>query len=168
MYPTKRIAWLTENVEQKGEERFVLHIFDPDTKNTSVQKVTTELLDQIPKTLPCKIFEAEFLGFSHKYVALRGIEKGNMFYSMHLPASDETRLADGTLAYEILGYANTDEDARKLCGWTGGFADTVRMADYLKEVDPTISGRDALELAILLERGAQCEPKCPQHKTHQT
>ena len=47
-----------------------------------------------------------------KFVILEGIEEGNRFFSTHTPGEDETRLADGTLAYRILGYADTIAEAQ--------------------------------------------------------
>lgn len=55
-----------------------------------------------------------------QYVALRGIEHGNRFYTSWTPGKstpeDIVKLADGTVAYEILGYAETIEQAQELTG----------------------------------------------------
>ena len=47
-----------------------------------------------------------------KYVLLEGIEERNRFFSPHNPNRDETKLDDGTVAYNILGYTNTIEEAQ--------------------------------------------------------
>lgn len=50
-----------------------------------------------------------------KYVILEGIEKGNRFFSFN--TDDPTKLYDGTVAYEVIGYANTVKEAQiKLYG----------------------------------------------------
>lgn len=46
-----------------------------------------------------------------KYVVLRGIAKGNQFYTTN--AGDVTRLADGTTAYVALAYFDTIEECQK-------------------------------------------------------
>lgn len=49
-----------------------------------------------------------------KYIILKGIEQGNVFWSTNTPnesEKDRTKLADGTIAYEILGYADTEQEA---------------------------------------------------------
>lgn len=48
-------------------------------------------------------------------VVLRGIEHGNVFYSMsHLKGEDPTKLMTGEVAYEVLAYCDTDEEAQKI------------------------------------------------------
>lgn len=48
------------------------------------------------------------------YVCLKGIKHGNKFMTMWQPNYDYTRLHDGTLAYEIIGYATTHEAALRI------------------------------------------------------
>jgi hypothetical protein len=53
-------------------------------------------------------------------VALRGLERGNMFYTTNSPGEDITLTADGKVSYEVLGYADTDDEARVILranGW---------------------------------------------------
>lgn len=47
-----------------------------------------------------------------KYVILKGIKEGNKFFTMNLP--EPTKLANGTIAYKIIGYANTIKEAQSL------------------------------------------------------
>lgn len=47
-----------------------------------------------------------------KYVLLRGIEEGNRFFTTNDPSRDMTKLADGKVAYTILGYAGTIAEAQ--------------------------------------------------------
>jgi hypothetical protein len=53
-----------------------------------------------------------------EFVVLEGIKEGNRFYSTHDPDRDETKLLNGEVAYKILGYANTTEEAHKILGYT--------------------------------------------------
>jgi len=46
-----------------------------------------------------------------KYVLLEGIENFNRFYSSNTD-DDPTKLFDGTVAYRIIGYADTSEEAQ--------------------------------------------------------
>lgn len=47
-----------------------------------------------------------------KFVILQGIAERNRFFSTHCPEQDQTKLEDGTVAYRILGYAETVEQAQ--------------------------------------------------------
>lgn len=47
-----------------------------------------------------------------KYILLRGLVEGNCFFSTNVAGDDPTRLHDGTLAYEVLGYADTVKEAQ--------------------------------------------------------
>ena len=47
-----------------------------------------------------------------KFALFRGIKNRNQFYSTNCPNEDQTRLADGTIAYTIIGYANTSGEAQ--------------------------------------------------------
>lgn len=49
-----------------------------------------------------------------KLVILRGIEFGNTFYTTNSEVPEEiVRLSDGTVAYEIVDYADTDLEAQE-------------------------------------------------------
>jgi hypothetical protein len=52
-----------------------------------------------------------------KYVALEGIKEGNKFYTAYTEGEDPTRLYDGTVAYKVLGFADTDTESQKLLGY---------------------------------------------------
>jgi hypothetical protein len=45
------------------------------------------------------------------YVVLRGIEHGNVFWTTTIKDDDPTLLADGTVAYEVIKYCDTDKEA---------------------------------------------------------
>ena len=49
-----------------------------------------------------------------EFVVLEGLKEGNRFYSPYTEGDDPTRLYDGTIAYKLLGFANTDEEARAI------------------------------------------------------
>lgn len=54
------------------------------------------------------------------FVVLRGLERGNMFYSTNTPGEDNTLTADGKVSYEVLGYADDGDEARRILrknGW---------------------------------------------------
>ena len=88
-----------------------------------------------------------------KYVCLEGLEEGNRFYtSAGTSREDDERLADGTVAYKVLGYADTDVDARKIL--YGPDCDTplnraVRMRAYLSRI-PGMDISGLTQLAVLL------------------
>jgi hypothetical protein len=46
------------------------------------------------------------------YVVLKGIERGNVFYSSNTPGKDPTKSATGKTWFEVLGYADTGDEAR--------------------------------------------------------
>lgn len=48
------------------------------------------------------------------YVVLEGIMAKNRFYTMNCKNEDPTKLKDGTVAYRVLGYANTGDKARQI------------------------------------------------------
>lgn len=70
-----------------------------------------------------ELIQADLSEHQHrmKYILLRGLERGNKFFTMNVPGETEDekcRLADGTLAYEIIGYAGTIREAQmKLYGY---------------------------------------------------
>lgn len=47
-----------------------------------------------------------------KYIILRGIDAGNRFFTTNTPGRDQTRLASGEVAYEVLGFANSIREAQ--------------------------------------------------------
>ena len=59
-----------------------------------------------------------------KYTIFRSIEKGNRFFTLtNFLVEDQTKLFDGTVAYEILGYADTIKEAQI---FLFGYATTLR------------------------------------------
>lgn len=50
---------------------------------------------------------------SKKYILLRGLQWGNRFFTNYTPGWDHTKLNNGTVAYEIIGYADTVEEAQR-------------------------------------------------------
>jgi hypothetical protein len=50
---------------------------------------------------------------SQKYVCLEGLKEGNRFFTTNTPGEDPTKLFDGTVAYKVLGYADTVEGLRR-------------------------------------------------------
>ena len=82
---------------------------------------------------------SEQLANRKSLVALEGIEHGNKFFTSN-DDRDPTKLHDGTIAYKILGYADTVEEAQHLCGIGLNREDDIKMiADYL-----FTSGRELL------------------------
>lgn len=74
-----------------------------------------------------------------KFTLFEGLEYRNRFFSMHTPDKDETRLADGTVAYKILGYANTVEEAqRKLYGHYEPLKDDILIVEALDALERTL------------------------------
>jgi hypothetical protein len=45
---------------------------------------------------------------------LQSIEHGSKFYSTNTRGGDPRKLATGELAYRVIGYADTDEQAQKI------------------------------------------------------
>jgi hypothetical protein len=51
------------------------------------------------------------------YIILEGLEEGNRFFTTNDPQQTEDeqcRLEDGTLAYRVVGYANTSFEAARI------------------------------------------------------
>ena len=65
-----------------------------------------------------------------KYVVLRGIKHGNVFWTTN-DERDPTLLADGTVAYEVLGYADTEADAIGICNANSNYY--AAILDVLKD-----------------------------------
>lgn len=65
------------------------------------------------------------------YVVLKGIREGNKFFTS-FNGDDPTRLATGEVAYEVLGYANTVEEAQKILHPTKLDRD-LAIAEHLKK-----------------------------------
>ena len=47
-------------------------------------------------------------------IVLEGLEIGNRFFSTNTPGKDQRLLADGTVAYNLVGYADTAEEAQEI------------------------------------------------------
>jgi hypothetical protein len=65
-----------------------------------------------------------------KYVCLEGIQHGNKFYTSNKPRAEY--LANGKLAYKVLGYADTEEGALQILYTTPESLSTA-LYDYLKK-----------------------------------
>jgi hypothetical protein len=66
------------------------------------------------------------------YIALRGIEHGNRFFTCYNENDqrDCTRLANGELAYEILGYAETVKEAQRIL-WPTKHDERVALLEWM-------------------------------------
>ena len=93
-----------------------------------------------------------------KYVSLEGIEMGNRFWSGNDPDRDQTKLANGEVAYRILGYADTPEDAIEITQGTDKVAYLVGVAEAKRKereqqfgdnIPPEIAEIDAYSMGIL-------------------
>lgn len=67
-----------------------------------------------------------------EYILLRGLEHGNRFITRNDPSIDQTKLADGTLAYEIFGYADTITEAQYFLHGGSASADRSKNTTRLK------------------------------------
>jgi hypothetical protein len=71
-----------------------------------------------------------------------GVNKGQQFFSINHPEEDQTKLLDGTVAYEIIGYADTEEEAQQKLGlrpndilwWMAEYAKERQEADRLRDL----------------------------------
>ena len=53
-----------------------------------------------------------------KFILLQGIAEGNRFFTSYVEGQDHTKLEDGTVAYHIIGHAETVAEAQtKLYGY---------------------------------------------------
>lgn len=50
---------------------------------------------------------------TEKFVILKGIECGNIFFSSNTPGADNTKSASGETWYNVLGYADTVDEAQR-------------------------------------------------------
>ena len=57
-------------------------------------------------------FKLDIQKRSAKFVLLKGLEQGNRFFSSYSEDEDPTKLLDGTVAYAIIGWANSVEEAQ--------------------------------------------------------
>lgn len=78
------------------------------------------------------------------YVVYRGLEQGNKFYSTNTvsePESEKVKLNDGTVAYEILGYADTPEEARVIIWGRKEPSLSTLVRQNMKELNDRINAR---------------------------
>jgi hypothetical protein len=79
-----------------------------------------------------------------KYVALEGLKEGNRFYTSYDPDKDPTKLNTGEVAYKVLGFADTDREAKRLVGWGLSVeSDRAYMANYLFESGQGLFDRES-------------------------
>lgn len=63
---------------------------------------------------------------SKKFVILHGFTHNNTFFTTNTPGKDQTKLKDGTVAYEVLGYHNTVEGSQDMiCKYMSGILSIV-------------------------------------------
>jgi hypothetical protein len=73
-----------------------------------------------------------------KFIVLEGIESKNRFYTMNCSNEDQTKLLNGTVAYTILGYANSEKEALDIIGDDEYHRRT--MNDYISNLLKTARG----------------------------
>jgi hypothetical protein len=88
-----------------------------------------------------------------KYVVLEGLEHGNQFFTGHTEGKDPTKLFDGTVAYKVLGYTDTVEEAQRILGFgVSKELDRTKLATYLFESGQgQFSTKECVDLAVLLK-----------------
>lgn len=69
-----------------------------------------------------------------KLVVLEGLKEGNRFYSNYTEGNDPTKLSNGTVAYKLFGFANTDEEARAIIRRGNPKSEVEIMSDYLFKI----------------------------------
>lgn len=62
------------------------------------------------------------------FVVLRSLDQGNVFWSTSKLDDDPTKLVDGTVAYAVIGYCDTDTEAKELYS---KHADPNALSDYI-------------------------------------
>lgn len=62
-----------------------------------------------------------------KFVVLRGLEHGNVFWSSNKPDNDPRFLANGEEAYEVLLFTNDEEEAKSKWKEKSGFGFLVDL-----------------------------------------
>jgi len=77
-----------------------------------------------------------------KLVVLRNLESRQQFYSMTTPGEDPTVMKDGTIAYEVIAYCDTDHEAQTIL-FGKAFADREEIrrqkeAEERKQVEAII------------------------------
>lgn len=66
-----------------------------------------------------------------KFVVLEGIEHKNCFYTTNDPDYDHRRLINGEIAYNILGYTNTSDEALSIIDKYTGTSRSDRIINYM-------------------------------------
>jgi hypothetical protein len=89
-----------------------------------------------------------------KFVCLEDLKENSRFYTTYHEGEDATRLADGTVAYKVLGYADTDREARVILDGPNCDEPEVKafkIYDYLLKTSPEglFSREDMARLAVL-------------------
>ncbi len=82
------------------------------------------------------------------FVILRGLREGNIFITSHTPGRDETKLLDGTVAYEVIDFAADMEEAQRI--WATANPVMAAMTDAFERAIETGDHNTALRLAIAL------------------
>lgn len=68
-----------------------------------------------------------------QFIVLEGLREGNRFYTSNSgkPESEVVKLNDGTVAYKILGFADTGDEAREIIRSGRHESNAEMVADYL-------------------------------------
>jgi len=77
---------------------------------------------------------------SKRFILLEGLDQGNRFTTTNTPGEDHTKLYDGTVAYKILGYADTIEEAQGKLYTKEEWPQVVK--DYVRETMAKIGMKD--------------------------
>lgn len=92
-----------------------------------------------------------------KFVCLEGIKYKNRFYTTNDTSKEPTKLANGTTAYNILGYADTSEKALEILhgpNYNDPMERFKRTVGYLKNMpfinELGFTEKDILETAVQL------------------
>jgi hypothetical protein len=67
----------------------------------------------------------------HNLVVLEGLKEGNRFFSINIEGKDPIKLSDGTIAYRVLGYADTDEEALEILRRGDSRSEKEIISEYL-------------------------------------
>lgn len=66
------------------------------------------------------------------FVCLEGLKEGNQFYTSYSLGDEPGKLGNGEVAYKVLGYADSSEEALGVLGYGKSVEeDRKRIADYL-------------------------------------
>lgn len=106
---------------------------------------------------------------SMQFVVLEGITHGNRFYSCNSKDGDPTKLKDGKVAYRVIGYADTPDDALAIIrGERTAFEvasdylshqEAMRKREFGDNVPDIINQMDTLAAAMIFTDELKRNPK---------